>query len=44
MHLLYLGIPAWTPAYAQMNDNASDVHVQWFSCQKIKADDHDIMK
>ena len=29
---------------AQMNDNASNAHVQQFSHQKIKADDHDIMK
>ena len=31
-------VPAWTPADAQMNDNVSDVHVQWFSHWKIKAD------
>ena len=27
-----------------VNNNASDAHAQWFSCQKIKADDCDIMK
>ena len=29
---------------AQMNNDASSVHAQWFSCQKIKADDLDVMK
>ena len=24
--------------------SVSSVHVQWFSCWKIKADDHDVMK
>ena len=28
----------------QMNDNVSNVHVQWFSYQNIKADNCDIMK
>ena len=33
-------------ADVQKNDNVSDVHVhvQWFSCQKIKAGNCDIMK
>ena len=35
---------AWTLADAQMNGNVSDVHVQWFFCWKIKADDWDVMK
>ena len=41
MHLKYLGIPAWMPADAQTNDDVSNVHVQWISHWKIKADDHD---
>ena len=32
------------PADVQMNDNISDVHVQWFSHWRIKEDDHGIMK
>ena len=35
---------AWTPVDAQMHDNVSNVHAQWFSCWKIKADNCDIMK
>ena len=33
----------WMPADLQMNHGSSDAHVQWFSYQKIGADDHDIM-
>ena len=32
------------PVDVQTNDDVSDVHVQWFSHLKIKADDYDIMK
>ena len=32
------------PADVQTNNDVSDVHVQWFSYWKIKADDLDIMK
>ena len=35
---------AWTLADVQMNGNVSDVHAQWFSCWKIKADNCDVMK
>ena len=28
---------------AQMNPGGSDVHAQWFSRWKIRADDHDII-
>ena len=35
---------AWMPTDVQTNGNVSDVHVQWFSCWEIKADDCDIMK
>ena len=38
------GVLAWMPADAQTNCGNSDVHVQWFSYWKIRADDHDIMK
>ena len=34
----------WMLADAQTNDNVSNVHAQWFSHLKIKADEHDIMK
>ena len=44
MHLKYLGILAWMLADMQMNDNVSNAHSQWFSYQKIKADNHDIIK
>ena len=37
-------VPVWMPADVQMNGNVSDVHVQQFSCWKIKADDCDVMK
>ena len=40
--LIVFGVLARTLADAQMNPGSSDVHVQWFSCQKIRADDHDI--
>ena len=39
-----LGILVWTPVDAQMNNNVSNVHVQWFSHWKIKAEDNDVMK
>ena len=32
------------PVNVQMNDDVSNVHAQWFSHQKIKADNCDIMK
>ena len=31
------------PADAQMNVSGSNVHAQWFSHWKIRADNHDIM-
>ena len=34
---------AWMPADVQMNPGGSNVHVQWFSHWKIRADDHDII-
>ena len=37
-------ILALMPADMQTNYGVSCVHVQWFSCWKIKADDCDIMK
>ena len=33
----------WTPADVQMNHGSSNAQVQWFSHQKIQADDHDII-
>ena len=32
----------WMPMDVQMNHGSSNAHVQWFSCQKNGADDHDI--
>ena len=37
------GILAWMPVDTQMNHGGSNVHVQWFSCWKMQADDHDIL-
>ena len=34
---------AWMLADVQMNGNGSNVHAQWFSCWKIKADDCDVI-
>ena len=39
---IVFGVPAWMPADMQTNHGGSNVHVQWFSCWKIRADDHDI--
>ena len=41
---IVFGILAWMAVDAQMNDNVSDVYVEWFSHWKVKADDHDVMK
>ena len=38
------GIPAWMLADVQTNYSASSAHAQWFSYQKVKADNCDIMK
>ena len=35
-------VPAWILADVQTNGNISNVHVQWFSCWKIRVDDCDI--
>ena len=42
--IIVFGVLAWMPADVQMNSSVSNVHVQWFSYQKIKADDCDIIK
>ena len=42
--IIAFGVAAWMLVDAQMNGDVSDVHVQWFSCWKIKADNCDIMK
>ena len=41
--LIVFGVLAWILAGVQMNIGGSDVHVQWFSCWKIRADDHDVI-
>ena len=41
---ILIGVLPWTPADAQMNSGDSNVHVQWFSHWKIRADDCGIMK
>ena len=38
------GVPAWMPVDVQTNGHISNVHAQWFSHWKIKADDHEVMK
>ena len=41
---IVFGVLVWMLVDAQMNSDVSDVHAQWFSCWKIKADDCDIIK
>ena len=41
--LVVIGVPAWMLVGVQKNTGSSDVHVQWFSHWKIRADDHDVM-
>ena len=41
---IVFGVLVWMPADVQTNDDVSDVHVQWFSCWKIKADNCNIIK
>ena len=40
---IVLGVLARMLADVQMNVVGSGMHVQWFSCWKIRADDHDII-
>ena len=40
---MVFGVLVWMLADLQMNHGSSDVHAQWFSCWKVRADDHDIM-
>ena len=42
--IIVFGVLAWRLADLQTNGNVSDVHAQWFSCWKIKADDCDVIK
>ena len=37
-----MGILAAMLAYVQMAYGISSAHVQWFSCRRSRADDHDI--
>ena len=41
---IVFGVPAWMPVDVQTNGNISNVHAQWFSHWKIRADNCDIMK
>ena len=41
---IVFGVLVWMPADVQTNSGDSNVHAQWFSCWKIRADNHDIMK
>ena len=41
--LIVFGVLAWTLVGVQTNTGSSDVHAQWFSHWKIRADDHDII-
>ena len=41
---IVFGVSAWMLADVQMNHGSSNMHAQWFSHWKIRADDHDIMK
>ena len=38
------GVLAWMPVDAQMNHGSSNVHAQWYSHWKIRADNHDVMR
>ena len=41
--LIVFGVLAWMPVGAQTNTGGFNVHAQWFSYWKIRADDHDII-
>ena len=41
---IVLGVLVMMLADAQTNINSSHAHVQWFSCWKIRAHDHDITR
>ena len=41
--LVVFGVLAWMPAGVQTNTGSSNLHVQWFSHRKIRADNHDII-
>ena len=41
--LVVFGVPAWMLAGAQKNTGSLNAHVQWFSYQKIRADNHDVI-
>ena len=41
--LVVFGVLAWMPTGVQMNIGSSKAHAQWFPCQKIRADDHDVI-
>ena len=42
--LIVFGVLVWMLADVQTNGGNSNVHAQWFSHWKIRADDHDVMK
>ena len=42
--LIVFGVLVWMLADVLMNGGNSNVHAQWFSHWKIRADDHDVMK
>ena len=41
---IVIGVLAWMPVDVQTNNVTSDVHAQWFSHWKIRADDCDVRK
>ena len=41
---ILIGVLVWMLAVVQTNSSISNVHAQWFSCWKIRADDCDVMK
>ena len=41
--LIVIGILAWMPVGVETNTGSCNVHAQWFSHWKIRADDHDII-
>ena len=41
---ILIGVLVWTLADVQTTGSISDVHAQWFSYWKIRADNCDVMK
>ena len=40
---IIFGVPVWILVDVQTNVGSSGTHAQWFSCWKIRANDHDVI-